>query len=245
MFNRVVVLNYSDYSYILERNIAPFSTLKVIPGTGLNFDHFSPTKLTSYGRHHGLTNHKYTRNFTFAYFGRISQEKGFYRYIASIQYIRNSFDISSELTFLVVCPQTDIDAFSASDHTFFTSIGVRFRPYVPEPMSYYCLVDAVVIPTMYGEGLSRVGLECAALGIPVVGFSNRGLEGVIVNGVNGILLESYSPYCLAVAMFNIYSNIDSYAKDARLHRDDLAKQYSDSSSLSAFAAVIESMIHER
>lgn len=244
VYCRIFVLNYTDYSYILERRISPFHAVTVIPGTGVSLSRFTPSSLAFCKRNKQRQSDDHKDQFVFSYIGRVSHEKGFYRFIAAVQCLKNLSPLHSGFAFLVACPQSDLDAFSESDCVFFSSLGISLRSYVPDPILFYSNTDVVVIPTMYGEGLSRVALECASLGLPVVAFDNMGVDGVIVNGLNGIVLSSRSPYSLAMAMTEIHSQYASFKEASLLQRDLIASRFSDDASLQSVKSVILSLIEE-
>ncbi|HET9014949.1 MAG TPA: glycosyltransferase family 4 protein, partial [Thermomicrobiaceae bacterium] len=61
-------------------------------------------------------------------------------------------------------------------------------------------VDAVVVPSLVGEGFGLVAAEAMAVGTPVV-VSNRGaLPEVVEHGVSGLVVEAGDPAALAGAL---------------------------------------------
>ena len=118
------------------------------------------------------------------------------------------------------------------------------RPYTTNPIDYYSVSSAIVLPSMYGEGLSRVALETSFLGLPIIGFINRGLEEVVINGKNGILTSNLSPYSLAMAINTVYTEYESYRENARNHSKTLINRFGEKASNNMMMREIEDLIEE-
>jgi glycosyltransferase involved in cell wall biosynthesis len=76
---------------------------------------------------------------------------------------------------------------------------VAFVPFRPDPLPFYALFDAAVLPTG-GEGLSQALLEAMALGLPVVASGVAGNAEVVTDGVDGLLVRPDSPAAFARAL---------------------------------------------
>ena len=55
-----------------------------------------------------------------------------------------------------------------SEIEYLHDIGIEIHPYLAEPYEYYKESKVIIIPTTYGEGLSRVLLESLYLSIPIL-----------------------------------------------------------------------------
>jgi len=81
---------------------------------------------------------------------------------------------------------------------------VKFLGYVPNELTplYYSAADVVVVPSIIDrrgetEGLGIISLEALACGTPCVASNVGGIPDVIVDGVNGYLVEPKNPQLLA------------------------------------------------
>jgi len=71
----------------------------------------------------------------------------------------------------------------------------------------YSLSDLVILPS-HVEGLGLVILEAMACGKPVIGTKTSGIKEVIVNNINGMLVEPRNPDQLAKAILRMHGSID-------------------------------------
>jgi glycosyltransferase involved in cell wall biosynthesis len=66
-------------------------------------------------------------------------------------------------------------------------------------------LDALVLPSLFGEGLPMVLLEAMAAGVPVVATRVEGVPEAIVDGVEGVLVEPQSATALAAGIERLVS----------------------------------------
>lgn len=83
-------------------------------------------------------------------------------------------------------------------------------------------LDALVLPSLYGEGLPMVVLEAMSAGLPVVATRVEGTPEAITHGVEGVLAEPGDPESLAAAITSLVTgrhDWEQLAHHARLrHR---------------------------
>ena len=72
-----------------------------------------------------------------------------------------------------------------------------------------------MLPTTYGEGLSRVALESAFLGLPVAAIHNRGISSLFMDGMIGEVTMEQEPYGIARIIKKICDNYTLYEKKIR------------------------------
>ena len=242
-YQRIIVLNYVDHAYLLEHGIADWIKLKVLPGTGLDEKEYNTTTIRAENREKSLMKLKLKDTSYFSFIGRVSPEKGFFRFVSSAIYLSKYLE-EEKITFLIVCPKKDIDDFSKDQIRLMSDNNMVIRPYTTNPIDYYSVSSAIVLPSMYGEGLSRVALETSFLGLPIIGFINRGLEEVVINGKNGILTSNLSPYSLAMAINTVYTEYESYRENARNHSKTLINRFGEKASNNMMMREIEDLIEE-
>ncbi len=69
-------------------------------------------------------------------------------------------------------------------------------------------ISLFVLPSYYGEGVPRVGLEAAACGIPVITTDAPGCRELVADGETGLLVQPRDKEKLATAMMKILPNRD-------------------------------------
>lgn len=105
-------------------------------------------------------------------------------------------------------------------------------------------LDALVLPSLYGEGLPMVVLEAMAARLPVVATHVEGTPEAIRHGVDGLLAEPNDPVDLAAQMESLVSGEYCWSRlsESAWHRH--ADHFSDLAMSRGVAAVYRSVLHE-
>ncbi|MFX1465851.1 MAG: glycosyltransferase, partial [Promethearchaeota archaeon] len=74
--------------------------------------------------------------------------------------------------------------------------------------SFYEMCDAIVLPSIWNEPLSRVLLETLHFGKPVIATKTGGTPEIIRDGENGLLIEPKNAEQLADKILFLYKNPD-------------------------------------
>ncbi len=243
-YDGIFVLNHIDFSFILESNLAPISKLFILPGTGVDSSIYNPKNLLLERKKLGLLDpkgkFKYELSYI-SYIGRISAEKGFFRFLAAILYLLNDKSENYK-KFRIICPQKDIDQMSNSLKSYLNQLGIVISEYIDEPLSYYASSKLVVLPTTYGEGLSRVALESAFLGLPVAAIHNRGISSLFMDGMVGEVTMEQEPYGISRIIKKICDNYSFYEENNNFTYKNLVDKYDNKSSTNKFITIMENLI---
>lgn len=70
----------------------------------------------------------------------------------------------------------------------------------------YERADAVVVPSLRGEPLSRVLIEAGSLGKPIIATDRGGSREVVINKKTGVLIEDPTPSGLAKGIEYVMNN---------------------------------------
>ena len=70
-------------------------------------------------------------------------------------------------------------------------------------MDILAITDVFVLPTYYREGIPRVLLEAASMGVPLVATDVPGCRDVVQNGQNGFLVPPRDVHALAHAIIRL------------------------------------------
>ena len=224
----VVTLNYSDARYLLEFGIVSINKLRTIPGTGINTTELDMALST-----------KPRKPKYIDYIARILPEKGFYLFVSLRQYLLN-FDKknSSNYIFRVIAPQSDIDKLSKDHLAFYHEIGIHFKPYISDTYYYYKESKVIILPTTYGEGLSRVVLEAVYLGIPLLVSRNPGTEEILPYDYK-YFISSNNPFVLSAQLSRLINDLDYYKLISINQRILLRNYYSTDKSIHILSSFLE------
>jgi glycosyltransferase involved in cell wall biosynthesis len=123
--------------------------------------------------------------------------------------VRRLLDQGREASIDVVGPTVgapgETERRAIEDESARLELGDRVRLRGPVPLerllALYREYDVFVLPTLPGEGIPRVLLEAMTAGLPVVTTRVAGIPSLIVDGVNGLLVDESSAeaVCAAIA----------------------------------------------
>jgi len=223
--NIVFVLNYDDYLYLLENKICKINKVKVLPGTGIN--HLKIEKSFSGKR----KDKKYID-----YIGRIIIEKGFYKFIlTSLNFKKFYPELDEQYTFRIISPKEDIENLSKDEINFLIKNNIVIKPYLIEPFSYYEESKALIVPSTYGEGLSRVVLEASYIGIPILANKIRGIVEILPNDYR-YFIESNNPFSIAQQLAEMINDDEYFNSIKKALKRNIEKNYSVEKSIIEFNA---------
>jgi glycosyltransferase involved in cell wall biosynthesis len=89
--------------------------------------------------------------------------------------------------------------------------NVSFFPFTRDPAQIYPMLDLLVLPSLYKEGLPNVLLESLATGVPVVASNIAGVPEVVKEGKTGLLVEAGSSKQLADAIITLWRDQSRYS----------------------------------
>jgi glycosyltransferase involved in cell wall biosynthesis len=118
---------------------------------------------------------------------------------------------------------------------------INWLGYVADPTPYYPLMDLFVFPT-YREGLSRVLLEAAAFGKPVVSTRVTGVVDVVVDGITGLLVPPGDSGALAQAAGRILDDRCMAARMGEAARCLVREHFDNSVYLDRLGNMLHSLV---
>ena len=224
----IVTLNYSDATLIAKLKIAKLSDISTIPGTGFDI---SPSVIN-------LVRKSY-KPIYIDYMARLIDDKGYYAFINTKKYINRHLPaINENNLFRIITPSEDIKNLGKNEINFLKKEGIYLMPYLDQPYEYYKNTSVLILPTSYGEGLSRVLLETIALGIPVLVSRNMGTEELLPYNYEHFLLSN-NPATIANQLYQLIKNKDKCIKIINNQKNFILSNYSSKASVNAFIEILK------
>ena len=106
-------------------------------------------------------------------------------------------------------------------------------------------LDALVLPSLFGEGLPMVVLEAMAAGAPVVASRVEGVVEAIRHGVDGLIVEPGSPSALSAALRDLIEGRHDWAAMRRSAHNRHSLLFSDQSMAAGVSDVYRQVIAAR
>lgn len=103
-------------------------------------------------------------------------------------------------------------------------------------------LDALVLPSLFGEGMPMVVLEALAAGVPVVATSVEGTPEVIRHGVEGLLAEPRDPESLAKQINCLIADRTAWAEMSQQALTRHRNNYTDQKMAERVARVYRSIV---
>lgn len=175
---RVFFQNDDDRTLFLEKGLVKRSQSDLLPGSGINLEHFNANKYGSVDRTgDGLV---------FLTVARLLWDKGVREYIEAARIVKKQYPETrfQLLGFLDVknqtaVPREEVEAWVQEGIVEYLGTSDDVRPFLAAS-------DCVVLPS-YREGTPRSLLEAAAMAKPLIATDVPGCREVVTEGVNGFL----------------------------------------------------------
>ncbi|MCI8487698.1 MAG: glycosyltransferase family 4 protein [Clostridia bacterium] len=196
--NKVFFLNNDDKAEFIARKIVKEEQCEVIPGIGVDLEHFA---------YKPLKNHN-----TFLMIARMLKTKGVTEYCQAARLVKQKYPdavfnyLGAEGTLKV----SDIQEYIDDGSIIYLGTTKDVRPYLENCAVY-------VLPS-YREGMPMSIMEAEAIGRAVITTDVQGCKHTVVDGVNGFLVEKCNEKSIADAMINFLykpQQIDEMSRASR------------------------------
>ena len=136
--------------------------------------------------------------------GRLVWEKGFREILAAAGQLRRT---EPRARFVVVGPTEPdkADGMAPADIAAAEATGVQFLGHRDDVAELYAAMDVFVLAS-HREGMSRSGMEAAAMGLPMVATDVRGCREMIDDGRTGVLVPVGDAGALARAVASLVAD---------------------------------------
>jgi glycosyltransferase involved in cell wall biosynthesis len=106
----------------------------------------------------------------------------------------------------------------------------------------YGQYDVFVLPTLPGEGIPRVLLEAMSAGVPVVTTRVAGIPSLVIDKVNGLLLDRPTAAAVASAVARIVSD-EAFRRDVIGHGYETARKFTLEGQAARMMETVSSRLH--
>ena len=169
--------NPDDYKVFEERGLIDNGKMHIVPGSGVDLEHFSPRPSPG------------GSSVCFLMCGRLLLDKGVKEYVLAAQQLKSEFP---DTVFQLLGPlgvsnrsavmQDDIDTWQDSGVIEYLGETDDVRPMVES-------ADCIVLPS-YREGTPKTLLEAAAMSKPIIATDVPGCREVVIDNVSGYLCKA-------------------------------------------------------
>lgn len=184
-------LNNEDAKVFINEKIISIQKVKVLPGEGVNTDHFSPdvpATLPKNGR------------FIFLMSCRLLWSKGIGVYADAARILQKK-NIDARFELLGFFEKHHPDTITEEQLHLWEQEGlIHFNGFAQDVRPYLKNADCLVFPSFYNEGVPRGLMEAASMELPIITSLNRGCKEVVLNNSNGYVCTPNDPFDLADKM---------------------------------------------
>lgn len=185
--DKIIFLNPDDPRDLLDEYSIRVKQVEVLGGIGLNLNDYSYTST-------------YPSQPTFIFVARLLAEKGIHDYIAAAKIVKDSYP---EAKFIVLgtIDKEALGALTEAElHEVTQANIVEYPGHVNNVPEWIANSSVFVLPSYYREGVPRSTQEAMAIGRAVITTDVPGCCETVINGINGFLIEKWSPQALAEKM---------------------------------------------
>lgn len=189
--SRIVFHNPDDLQLFVSKGLATAEKSTVIPGSGVNTNHFRPLPKPETGR------------FIYLFIGRLLYDKGIVETVAAIREVKK-WAKGAECWIVGEMSGKNPTAIPKEKIMEWVQNGdVRYFGKVGDVRSLIKRADVVVLPS-YREGMPKALLEAMAMGKPIVTTDVAGCRETVKEGENGYLVAPQKVAPLVRAMLRVY-----------------------------------------
>ncbi|MCW5909837.1 MAG: glycosyltransferase family 4 protein [Cyclobacteriaceae bacterium] len=184
---KVFFQNPDDLALFLDKNLVPAKSADLIPGSGIDFSHFTPEAF------------KRNDPFTFLLISRLITDKGILEFVEAVKKLKQK-GVNARFQILGAKDPEHARGIKLSVIDEWINSGtVEYLGTTDDVRAFINHADCVVLPS-YREGTPRTLLEAASSAKPIVTTDVPGCHHVVEDNYNGLLCKIKSPDDLAAKM---------------------------------------------
>lgn len=225
---KVFFQNGEDRALFVQKKLVKETVSQVIPGSGVNLNRFA---YQPYQRQ---------RPFVFLMASRLIHDKGLFEYLEACNIIHAQYGDAIECWLQGAPADNAATGIAKEDLEHILSrYAVKYFPFTDSIEEFLRKADVIVLPS-YREGVSRMLLESAAMGKPLIATDVPGCREIVKNEYNGLLCKVKDAKDLSRAMMELIDKddktLEAMGKNSRQLVED---EFSDTIVTSAYLSAIK------
>lgn len=220
--------NQEDYDFFLRNKYTRKEQAKLLPGSGVDTDYYSPRP-------------KSQKGFSFLMVSRLIIDKGVRDYVEAARKVKSKYP---EIQFNLLGPfwqqSTSKNTITEAEVKAWEEEGlINYLGYTLDVRPFMANADAIVLPS-YREGCANVLMQGASMAKPLIATDVTGCRNLIEDGMTGYLCEVRNPVSLAEKMILLYNLPDEKRYEMGLKsREKMVKEYQKRIVLAAYEEEIK------
>jgi glycosyltransferase involved in cell wall biosynthesis len=220
--------NSEDRDLFIQMKLVTAERTALLAGSGVDLDYFQPIPKPP------------SDTLAFALIARLLWDKGIGEYVEAARIVKKKYP---QVVFRLVGPKAVQNKTAISNTTIEEWIAEGVIEYLGETDNVQTIIaaqDCIVLPS-YREGLSRVLLEAAAMGKPLIASNVAGCKQVVDDGENGFLCRVRDAADLADKLVQFIAlTQEQRAQMGQKSREKAEKEFDENL---VFKAYLEKILH--
>lgn len=226
---KVFFQNPDDLSLFVEKKLINPSITDILPGSGIDLKHFTPSDFTR------------NKKFTFLLISRLITDKGILEYIDAIKQLKSA-GVDARFQLLGAKDPYHkrgirldvVDEWIKTRVVEYLGTTKDVRPFIRD-------ADCVVLPS-YREGTPRTLLEAASVAKPIITTDVPGCHHVVTDNHNGLLCKIKDANDLAHKMKSIMSFTDEELKTMGLNgRKKIEREFDETIVINKYLSALQNL----
>ena len=209
--------NQDDYDFFLSRGLVKESGTALLPGSGVDCEHFSPVP---------GPNPLEKSQPTFLMVSRLLKDKGIYEFVEAARLVKEHYPKARfqllgrrDVRNPNVVPESDLKSWDNQGLVSCLGEVSDVRPMMEKS-------DVVVLPS-YREGIPRALLEAAAMAKPIITTDAVGCREVVDDEINGLLVPVKDAPALARAMERMINDPEMRKRMGKAGRKKVEREFDE------------------
>jgi glycosyltransferase involved in cell wall biosynthesis len=218
--------NHADARQFITDGVVSEQKARVILGSGIAADEFTSTRVSEAERAQLRRELGFQRDdMVVTMISRVIRSKGVLEFMAAAQDVGL---FHADVRFLLIGPEDDesVDRLSAAELAQLRQSETVTWPGPRRDIpAVLAMSNVFVLPSAYREGIPRVLLEAASMGLPIVTTDTPGCNDVVENGVNGFLVPVRDSAALSQAISRLVEQPELCQRFGRISRQRAVERF--------------------